>query len=138
MIVKEKILLEVNVPTISGLIYPEEVIPNIMTKIINYDIGGIIQEEPKVLNPDDIKPVFTVSNPQCVVDESGEKPELVLVCDVDINEALLTPKELELINTKPWRLSIMGKGEIDTDTHTVKNYDLFYVNIEIVDEKYYN
>ena len=34
MIVKEKILLEVNVPTVSGLIYPEEVIPNIMTKII--------------------------------------------------------------------------------------------------------
>jgi len=138
MIVKEKILVEIDMPTISGLIYPKEIVPEIMTKIINFNIGGIIQEKPEILNPDDIKPVLRVFNPQCVVDETDEGSELLLICDVDINEKLLTPKELELINTKPWRLAIMGKGDIDFETRTVKNYDLAYVNIEIIDETYYN
>lgn len=138
MIVKEKILLEIDTPTISGLTYPKEVVPGIITKIIHEDIGGIIQEKPEILNPEDIKPVFKIFNPQCIVDESEEESELLLICDVDINEKLLTEKELELINTKPWRLSIMGKANIDVENKIVKEFDLVYVNIEIVDETYYN
>ena len=138
MIVKEKILLELDVPTISGLTYPKELVPTIMTKIIHEDIGGIIQENPEMLNPNNIKPIFKIINPQCIVDESGEEPELLLICDVDIDEELLTEKELELINTKPWRLSVMGKADIDYENKIVKDFDLVYVNIEIVDESYYN
>lgn len=138
MIVKEKILLELDVPTISGLTYPKELAPSIMTKIIHENIGGIIQEKPEILNPDDINPVFKIINPQCIVDENSENTELLLICDVDVDENLLSPKELELINTKPWRLSVMGKADIDFENKIVKEFDLVYVNIEIIDESYYN
>lgn len=138
MIIKEKILLELDVPTISGLTYPKELAPSIMTKIIHENIGGIIQEKPEILNPDDINPVFKIINPQCIVDENSENTELLLICDVDVDENLLSPKELELINTKPWRLSVMGKADIDFENKIVKEFDLVYVNIEIIDESYYN
>lgn len=138
MIVDSKILLEVDTPTISGLIYPKEIIPGIMTKIIHENIGGVIQTSTNWVDPTDKEPVFKLVNPQCVVDEIEEEPQLLLVCDVDIDETKLTPEELNDINTKPWRLSIIGQGDVDFETRTIKDYEIKFTNIEFIDEKMYN
>lgn len=142
MIVEGKILLEFDIPTITGLIYPDELIPNIMNKIIHNDVRGIISNgqasfsESYYKNEQNLK--CKVFNPQCLVDENYGNPYLLLTCDVDIDESKLTEDELKMLNTKQWRLSTLGKGESDPETRIVKYFDLMYVNIEIVDESYYN
>lgn len=138
MLIKEKILLEIDTPTISGLIYPKEVVPSIMTNIIHQDIGGVIQTSTNWVDPTDKKPIFKLINPQCAVDTIEEIPQLLLVCDVDIDETKLTPEELNDINTKPWRLSMIGQGDVDEETHMVTKFEIKYTNIEIIDENMYN
>ena len=138
MIVESKILLEIDTPTISGLIYPKEIVPGIMTKILHSNIGGVIQTSTNWVDPRIKEPVFKLVNPQCIVDETEEEPQLLLICDVDIDETKLSPKELNDINTKPWRLSIIGQGDVDFETKTIKDYEIKYTNIEIIDEKMYN
>lgn len=138
MIVKEKILLEIDTPTISGLTYPKEVVPNIMLSIIHKDIGGVIQTNTKWVDPSDKEPIFKLINPKCLVDETEDESQLLLVCDVDIDENKLTPEELNDINTKPWRLSIIGKGNVNFETQMVEEYEIKYTNIEIIEEEIYN
>ena len=55
-----------------------------------------------------------------------------------IDETKLSKEEIEMINTKPWRLVALGTGDVDKETNIVTNYDLRYVNIEMVDESDYN
>ena len=138
MIVESKILLEVDVPTISGLIYPKELVPDIMTRILHENIGGVIQTSTEWVDPRIKEPVFKLVNPQCVVDDTEEVPQLLLVCDVDVDETKVSPKELNDILTKPWRLSMIGKGNVDEETRTVKEFEIKFTNIEFIDEKMYN
>lgn len=135
MIVESKILLELDVPTVSGFIYPRETSINIIATINNTDIGGVIYSGNNLPNPETIQPKFLVTNAQLFVDESVVPSELIICCDVIIDEEKLLPEELELLQTKDWRLSIVGKGE--TENNVVKNYELKYVNIEIIDDMYY-
>jgi len=137
MIVKEKILLEFGVPTISGLIYSDELVPNVVKKIINNDICGTIQYKSFSEN-DVINPICKIFNPKCLVDETDEEPHLIIACDILIDETKLSKEELEMINTKPWRLVALGTGDVDEKTNIVTNYDLRYVNIEMVNETDYN
>ena len=131
MLIKEKILVELDVPTVSGLIYPKELSVDIMRKIETEIIGGIIYNNGNIPNPENIVPKFQILNAKVVVDETPDIPELIIVCDVQIDESVLTDDELYLLDNYPWRLNIIGKGSVENNI--IKNYDLKYVNIEIVD-----
>ena len=135
MIIESKILLELDVPTISGFIYPRELSVDIIRAINNTDIGGVIYSGNNLPNPETIKPIFKVSNAQLMVDESVDPSELIICCDVNIDETQLSPKELQVLHNSDWRLSIVWKGE--TEDNVVKKYELKYVNIEIIDDMYY-
>lgn len=136
MITETKILIELDVPTISGYIYPKELSMDIMKTIEEQQIGGEIYVGKNIPNPETIKPRFYISNPIIAVDETIEEPELIIYCDVNIDETKLTSTEINLLQTKPWRLSMVGLGEA-TDG-IINKYELKYVNIEIVDDIYYN
>lgn len=129
MIVESKILLELDVPTISGYIYPKEFALGIIKTIKNEYITGDI-----LLNPTD-EPIYTenkfrIINPYVTVDNSVSEYELIILCDVEIDENKLTSEELNAIKTKPWRLSVVGIG--DADDNMIIDYELKYVNIEII------
>lgn len=131
MIVESKILLELDVPTVSGYIYPKELSIPIIQTIHNEYIGGDIYISPNIPNPETITPKFRILNPTIVVDSTVLEPELVILCDVELDEEKISPSILQLLQQKPWRLSIVGKGEVENNI--VKTYELKYVNIEIIE-----
>lgn len=132
MLVESKILLELDVPTVSGYIYPKELSVSIMKTIQDNNIGGVIYSQPNIPDPETIVPMFRVTNPVLIVDSSVVEPELVILCDIELDETKITMDVLHDLETKPWRLSVVGIGE--TEENVIKTYELKYVNIEIVED----
>lgn len=129
MIIKQKILLEFDIPTISSLTYSNECLLPIIKDIINKEIGGeiLINKSPTYINTKK----YVIKNPYSVIDVIDDMPVILLLVDVEFFEDKLTDDEYDAITKNKWRLVVVGMGECNNNT--VIKYDLKYVNIEIVD-----
>ena len=129
MIIRQKILLEFDVPTVSGNIYSCECLSSIVKTITTKEIGGEIINNtvPKYVNTNK----FIIRNPYAVVDITDENAILTLLVDVEFFENKLTEQEIDLIMNKEWRLVAIGFGEQD-ENKVVIDYDIKHVNIEII------
>lgn len=141
--VKGKILLELDVPTISGLIYPKEVALSIIKKVKEQKIYGIVSKNEYLgdIYEKEIKGKETfcwIDKPRVIVDETEEPSQLLLICDVIFDESKMDEKLLNLIKLGKWRISVAGNGISDTETHIVENYEMMFFIIENVEELYYN
>lgn len=134
MLVKEKILIEVDSPCVFGYTYTYEDCVKMMVKINKETISGNIVG----LDAFKDKAFYKVINPQMVVDENDDKRTMYVICDVEFDDKKYTAQELKFLDTIPWRLAIEGEGEIDKDTSIVQNYNLTKINIEIFSEEMYN
>lgn len=132
MIIESKILLELDVPTVSGYIYPKELSVMIIKTILDNHIGGEIYYYPNTPNPETITPKFHIVNPILAVDSTVNEPELVILCDIELDEEKISPDIIEVLQQKPWRLSVVGMGE--HENNIIKTYELKYVNIEIIED----
>ena len=141
--VKDKILVELDIPTISGLTYPKEVAIDMIKKITDQRIYGVMVDVEEPLEEvyqqliKDKETFCWIENARVIVDETEEPALLLLICDVVFDDDKMPKETVEKLNKVNWRLNIVGSGEVD-ENKIVKNYDLMYFNIENVDELYYN
>ena len=147
--VEDKIIVELDIPTISQRIYPKEIALGMIEKISSQNVYGVINKNPYDLDNEfyenEIKDKETscwLENARVIVDETEEPAQLLLIGNIVFDEDKMTEQEINFIKNGNWRISISGIGDIDindeTDTVTVKDYELMYFNIENVDELYYN
>lgn len=134
MIIKEKILIEVDSPCVLGWTYSYEDCVKMMVDINSKVISG------RIVGWDTLKDksFYQIINPQMVVDENDDKRTMYVICDVNFDDSKYTKEELQFLNTMPWRLAIEGTGDIDEKDNIVKNYILDKVNIEIFSKELYN
>lgn len=134
MIIKEKILIEVDSPCIFGYTYSYEDCIKMMLKINKEEISGDIYNNELLKE----KPFYKIINPKMFVDKNEDGEPLYLIADVDFDDKQYTKEELNKFNTLPWRLAIEGTGDTDKDTKNITNYELKKVNIEFIPEQMYN
>lgn len=147
--VEDKIIVELDIPTISGRIYSKDIAIDMIKKISEQRIFGLINRNPNDLDEkvyeNEIKDKETscwLENARVIVDETEEPAELLLIGDIVFDENKIDEKTLNFIKNGNWRISIIGQGNIDYDKEKdiaiIKEYELMYFNIENVDELYYN
>lgn len=134
MIVKQKILIEVDSPCINGIIYQYEDCVKMMVKINKEKISGDIVGIDKLKD----KSYYYIENPEMIVDINDDNRTMYVIADINIDESEYSKEELKLFDEIPWRLSINGDGDVDEETKIVKNYVLKKVNIEFLPELMYN
>ena len=134
MIIKQKILIEVDSPCISGLTYQYDDCVKMMKKIISEKISGEIYGDDRLKD----KSFYWIENPEMIVDVANKERTLYLIVDVHFDDEKYSKEDFLLINNLPWRLSIHGDGDVEEETGIVKNYNLEKVNIEILPEMFYN
>ena len=132
MIIKEKILIEVESPCLLGLTYSYVDCVKMMVKIKENEISGDIYGEDSLKE----KSYYRIVNPQMLVNENDDNKTLYLIADVEFDDKKYTKEELNKINEGHWRLAIEGEGDVEEGL--VKNYDLKKVNIEFIPEQVYN
>ena len=147
MIIKEKILIEFDIPTISGSIYPQDLIIGLIDTIKKEKIGGVVYSTKEEYESKctehygeleyKVPKEFYITNPKVIVDETSEDKPLVMVVDVVIEDNV-TEDVKDIINNKPWRLSMVGEGILDEETMLVSEYKLLHCNIENAENLVYN
>jgi len=134
MIVKQKILIEVDSPCVNGIIYQYEDCVKMMVKINAEEVSGDIIGYDKLKD----KSYYHIENPEMIVDMNDDNNTMYVIADINIDESKYTKEELKLFDEIPWRLAINGDGDVDEETKIVKNYVLKKVNIEFLPELMYN
>ena len=134
MIVKEKILIEVDSPCILGYTYTYEDCVKMMIKINAEKVSGDVYNN-EILKD---KAFYKIINPQMIVNINDDDRTMYVIVDIEFDDKQYTKEELEQFNTLPWRLAITGDGDVDKDTGIIKNYELKKVNIEFISEMIYN
>lgn len=132
MIIKEKILIEVESPCLLGLTYSYVDCVGMILKIKEEEISGDIYGDESLKG----KSFYKVINPQMIVDENDDNKTLYLIVDIEFDDKKYSKEELLKFNEGHWRLAIEGEGDIKEGL--VENYKLKKVNIEFIPEEVYN
>ena len=132
MIIKEKILIEVESPCILGLTYSYTDCLKMILKIKEQEISGDIYGEESLKG----KSFYKIINPEMIVNENDDNKTLYLIADVEFDDKKYSKEELSKFSDGYWRLAIEGEGDINKGL--VENYELKKVNIEFFSEEMYN
>lgn len=134
MIIKEKIIIEVDSPCIFGYTYSYDDCVKMMVKISNEEVSGNIIG----LEHFKDKSFYKIINPQMIVDINDDNRTMYVIGDVEFDDKKYTKEELKMLEELPWRLAIEGDGDVDKETNIVKNYELKKIHIEIIPKELYN